>query len=87
MYVHVWDIVILLLAMYQRPPWAHRILDPTWPADSAICTEPPASSVYLSVFPVSLRSPASESESAAQLESTVKKSLHQLIIIKFYVMK
>ena len=72
-YMHTWEIVTLLL-VYQGPPWAHQTLDPTWPADSAVCSEPPAILVYPSVFPVSLRSPASESESAAQPESTVKKN-------------
>ena len=28
-YMHTWEIVTLLLTMYQRPPWAHRTLDPT----------------------------------------------------------
>ena len=64
--------------MYQTPPWA-RPLDltwVTWPADSAAYTEPLASLVSPSVSLVSLRSLASESESAARLESThMKKKL------------
>ena len=67
--------------MYQeRPSWTLD-LDLTWMTllDSAVCTEPLVSLVSPAVFLVSLRSPASESGSVAQLESAVKGPPHKHI--------